>query len=198
VDSPPRQPQLGDADYDAAAFRRDLSGGRLRWLATVLAALSAVLAAAVFTGLLPPGSGPANPWAGQSPRRLTTPPHPMADTPPHARLALAFARALAAGDFQAAHKMLSPALRADFPPERLRQEYEGMFEYAGDTKAAAVELGSTMEDWPDKAGAEVGWAYVSIVGPNPVHGGDWVEAVAVTVEQTDGRLLIRDVQWGRP
>ncbi len=49
-----RQPQFGDPDYNLAAFRRDLFGGRLRWLATVLAVLSAALIVCVFSGLLPP------------------------------------------------------------------------------------------------------------------------------------------------
>jgi hypothetical protein len=36
---PHREPQLGDPDYDLAAFGRDLTGGSLRWIATALAAL---------------------------------------------------------------------------------------------------------------------------------------------------------------
>ena len=48
-----RQPQFGDADYNLAAFGREVCGGRLRWFATVLAALSAILLIGVFAGLLP-------------------------------------------------------------------------------------------------------------------------------------------------
>ena len=117
---------------------------------------------------------------------------------PYGEQALAFANALVAGDFESAHRLLSPALRGEYPPARLRQEYEDMFSYAGNTAATRVDLGSTMDDWPGKADAEVGWAYVSISGPNVVIGGEWCEAVAVAFVDVDGRLLICDIQWGRP
>jgi hypothetical protein len=94
--------------------------------------------------------------------------------------------------------MLSPGLRDDFPPSRLKHEYEQMFSYAGDTKATEVDVMNTMEYWPDKEDSDIGWAYASISGPNPVHGGVWCEAVAVVVEDKNGRLLIREITWGRP
>jgi hypothetical protein len=117
---------------------------------------------------------------------------------PHGQVALAFARALAAGDFETAHRMLSPTLRDEWPPGQLQREYEQMFSYAGETKATGVELADTWEDWPGKQDADIGGAYVSIIGPNAVFGGDWVEAVAVTVEDNNGRPLIREIIWGRP
>ena len=49
-----QQPQFGDADYNLAAFGREVCGGRLRWLATVLAALSSLLLICILAGLFPP------------------------------------------------------------------------------------------------------------------------------------------------
>ena len=47
-------PQLGDPDYDFAAFFRDVFGGGLRWLATVLAVVAALFVIGIFAELLPP------------------------------------------------------------------------------------------------------------------------------------------------
>jgi hypothetical protein len=47
-------PQLGDPDYDITAFGREVFGGGLRWLATVLAAVAALFVIAIFAELLPP------------------------------------------------------------------------------------------------------------------------------------------------
>jgi hypothetical protein len=38
--TPPRQPQLGDPDYNLAALHRDLLGGSLRWFASILTLLT--------------------------------------------------------------------------------------------------------------------------------------------------------------
>ena len=55
-----------------------------------------------------------------------------------------------------------------------------------------LEVGQTMEAWPDKQPHDVGWAYVSI-------GGDvYSEAVTVVVARENGRLVIRQVEFGRP
>lgn len=43
MDEQPRRPQLGAADYNAAAFTHNVFGGGLRWFATVCAAGSAIL-----------------------------------------------------------------------------------------------------------------------------------------------------------
>lgn len=49
----PRRPQLGDADYDATAFLHELSGGSLRWIATILAVVAALFLASILAGNLP-------------------------------------------------------------------------------------------------------------------------------------------------
>jgi hypothetical protein len=109
---------------------------------------------------------------------------------PHGRVALAFARALVAGEFEKAHQMLSPPLRDEFPPARLKQEYQDMFSYAGETGATDFDVIGASQEWLEKE-SDVGWAYASISGPNRVIGGAWIEAVAVIVEDNDGQMLIR-------
>jgi hypothetical protein len=118
-------------------------------------------------------------------------------TTPHGKIALAFTKALASGDFDGAHRMLAPELASEFPPARLKTKYEQMIRYAGKTKATDVEIMNTLEDFPAKEQTDVGWAYASFVGPHE-KGGSWGEAVAVIVADRDGRLLIRDIEWGRP
>lgn len=118
--------------------------------------------------------------------------------PPSAQVAQRFAEALAGGEFDVAHRLMSPTLAAGFSATQLKHEYEAMFSYAGVTKADRVEVLQVMDRWPGKERQDVGWAYVSIDGPNATHGGMWCEAVAVTVEDHNGQLLIREIEWGRP
>src|SRR5438045_3090510 len=66
---------------------------------------------------------------------------------PHGKIALTFARALAKGDFDKAHQMLTHKLRVEFPPSRLKARYEQMIAYAGKTAATDVDVLCTMEDW---------------------------------------------------
>lgn len=110
---------------------------------------------------------------------------------PYAKLAVRFAEALVGGDFAAAHGMLSPRLASELPADALRGRYEEMTEY-GDGPADFLQLMFTMEEWADHQPADVGWAYVAITGP------EFSEAVAVIVEQAEGELGIRDIEWGRP
>ena len=53
-------------------------------------------------------------------------------------IAVAFASALLEGDFFAAHAMLAPKLRADLPPELLRERYVGMFRGYTDGEPSSV------------------------------------------------------------
>jgi putative lipase involved disintegration of autophagic bodies len=55
-----------------------------------------------------------------------------------------------------------------------------------------VEVGVTMETWPDKQPSDVGWAYVSIGGEV------YSEAVIVVVALESDTLRIRTVEVGRP
>jgi hypothetical protein len=115
---------------------------------------------------------------------------------PCGMVALAFAHALAAGLFDAAQLILTPALCLDFPASRLRSEYNNMFSYVGGS-ADDVHLLGLMNEWPGKLPTDVGSAYVGISGGDS-NGDTWNEAVDVVVTRSDGRLLIRDIKWGRP
>jgi hypothetical protein len=48
------------------------------------------------------------------------------------------------------------------------------------------------QDWPAKQAGDVGWAYVTVLGE------ECIEAVTVFVAEQGEKLVIRDVEWGRP
>lgn len=106
-------------------------------------------------------------------------------------VALAFAERLVAGDYNAAHSMLAPALRENLSPAQLKVEYEGMIEY-GDGPPDFVGVMGILEEWPAKQAGDVGWAYVAISGVG------YSEAVSVVVSQEAEQLVIREIEWGRP
>lgn len=112
---------------------------------------------------------------------------------PYAQLAVRFAKALVNGDFTQANMLLSPELRVDLTPDRLRKTYEAMIEY-GDGLPTDVELIVTMEQWqlPEQRPTDLGWAYVAIAGPS------YSEAVTVIVEDAGSGPTIRYLEWGRP
>jgi hypothetical protein len=112
---------------------------------------------------------------------------------PYAQLAVRFAKSLVSGDFKQAYMLLSPELRLDLTPDRLRETYEAMIEY-GDGPPTDVELIVTMEQWqlPEQRSTDLGWAYVAIAGDG------YSEAVTVIVEDAGGESVIRYLEWGRP
>jgi len=113
---------------------------------------------------------------------------------PHAKVAVAFASALVDGDFERAHALLAPALQQQFTPDALRENFVDMFRgYArGNAKSVTFDEQFSFENWPAKLPGDLGWAYVGIIGD------DFVEGVAVTVADVEGRQLIRHIEWGRP
>jgi hypothetical protein len=112
---------------------------------------------------------------------------------PYAKLVVQFAGALVAGNFDLAHGLLSPELRAELPPDRLGAAYAAMIAY-GDGPPTAVELIVTMEQWqwPEQQPTDLGWAYVAIVGNG------YSEAVTAIVEAAAQGPVIRYLEWGRP
>lgn len=116
-----------------------------------------------------------------------------------ADIALTFARALVAKDYDRANAMLSTALKPSYPPETLAEHLKQM-----------VHCSENDSDWPtsvqvvtgldrsDTANSvrshpnDFGWAYVSIAGDG------YNEAVSVTVAEEQDRLVIRTIEWGRP
>jgi hypothetical protein len=104
---------------------------------------------------------------------------------------LAFARALARRDYPAAYAMTSGEYRSRTTMADMQAAFEAIVPMDS-PMAGSVEVGLTMETWPDKQPSDVGWAYVSI-------GGDvYSEAVIVVVAQEAGTLKIRTVEFGRP
>lgn len=90
--------------------------------------------------------------------------------------------------------MLPPALREERSPASLKSEFEAMYSgYAkGSPRSTHFDPEFSSVDWPGKQPGDVGWAYVGIEGDG------FLEAVAVTVASIDGRLHIREIEWGRP
>lgn len=108
-----------------------------------------------------------------------------------AGLALDFARAMASGETARAHGLLSSQLQAALPPEKLAAQYQEMVAY-GSGAPTTIQVMTTMDAWPDKQGADVGWVYVAIANDT------YSEAVTVVVSQEQSKLVIRSIEWGRP
>lgn len=116
-----------------------------------------------------------------------------------ADIALTFARALVAKEYERANAMLSDDLKTSSTPDVLRTTLEKMIQYAGDdsewpTAVCVVTAldASDMGGWVRKSSDDFGWTYVAI------NGDGYCEAVAVIVAVQSGRLVIRDIEWGRP
>lgn len=124
------------------------------------------------------------------PKRVTVTPSDPGKTP-HGAVALAFASALAAGDFTRARELLAPEQRKAITSVELRGTYEAMISYGG-TPADEVEVMNVMETWPAKEPGDIGWAYVAISGDG------YGEGIAVVVAAVGSDLLVRDIEWGRP
>ncbi len=106
----------------------------------------------------------------------------------HEEVMLQFGRALVAGDFAAAHRLLDEPLATEFTPQSLGERYSEMIAYGGGP-AADAQIITSFTEWPDQRPGDIGWAYAAIIGP------DFSEAVAGVVS---GRRLIRLLEWGRP
>jgi hypothetical protein len=113
---------------------------------------------------------------------------------PYAEVAVAFASALVDGDFARAESLLTPDLRQQLSREVLREKLYAMFRgYAeGEPRRALFDEEFQLEEWRRKRPGDIGWVYVGIEGE------DFLEAVNVVVASVEGRLLIRQVEWGRP
>ena len=107
------------------------------------------------------------------------------------RVALEFARALDAGRYEDAHRLLAADLARELTPAKLKENYEGMIAY-GPGPARSVVLLFALGYRPDSRPEDIGWAYVAIVGD------DFSEAVTVVVSREDGRPVVREIEWGRP
>lgn len=109
------------------------------------------------------------------------------------RIALEFANALVAGDFGAAHALLTKGARAKWPAAALRERYGEMTGYFPEPPEAP-ELDYTLDPGESslcKRG-DLGEAYVSI------HCADEGEGVLVVACREDDSARIRRVEWERP
>ncbi len=75
-----------------------------------------------------------------------------------------------------------------------------MIAYAGETTVDEVGLveETIVEKWTGQQPGELAWIYVSISGKFQEQEGIWNEGVVVLVVENEGRLMIRDIIWGRP
>jgi hypothetical protein len=115
-------------------------------------------------------------------------------------LALKFAHALVAGDYDKAHDLLSLPFQRRVSPADLAQHYDSMHSYVPEA-ADTVELGQF-----DGSGLqrELGWQWVTIgrllspTEPWRLNSGHWNEGVVLMIVEEDDRLAIGDIVWGRP
>ena len=109
------------------------------------------------------------------------------------RVAEQFGRAIAKGDFAAAHELLTEDAKTSYSPEHLKKAVEEMIA-VGDGPITDVEMVSEciLDDWPSKQEKDVGYVYVALTGEG------FCEAVTVTLTNEGGRIRIRALEWGRP
>ncbi len=109
----------------------------------------------------------------------------------HSELALQFAADLTRSDWVGAHRRLDVELAEQVQPTDLESAFDQMTSYGqGPWTVAGVD--STLDDWPTRRSADLGWAYVSLIGDG------FVEAIAVVVTATPLGNRIREIEWGRP
>jgi len=107
------------------------------------------------------------------------------------RVGLAFAKALAARDYDGAYALTSSDYRDSTSVTALQDAFESIVPVDW-TTIGPIEVGQTMDEWPGRQPSDVGWAYLSV-------GGDvYSEANTVVVTLEDGDLKVRTVEFGRP
>ena len=109
----------------------------------------------------------------------------------HGRLATDFASALKDERFGDAHALLTGPLQLVMPLDTLAEAYREMISY-GSGPTTDIELMHTMEEWPGRQDADLGWAYVAMWGD------DFSEAVTVIVHAGVDGPRVRQIEWGRP
>ncbi len=106
-------------------------------------------------------------------------------------IAAAFARAIHAGDADAAHAMLSDDCGRTMSASELADEYNVLAEDMGGVTGIG-DATVILEDWPGKADGDCAMVYV------PLEGDVFSEAVTVTVAVSGDGFCISGVEWGRP
>lgn len=103
----------------------------------------------------------------------------------YGKIALEFAKALAAEDFALAYSFLH---QEDVD---LEEELGEMLE-CYDGPITLIEVMDEMESWPGKSEIDIGWAYAALTGDG------FSEAIAVVVSNVNNSLKITNIEWGRP
>jgi len=113
---------------------------------------------------------------------------------PFEEVAVNFASALVAGEYERARTWLAPDLRRQYSAVELQNRLLEMFELSADESPAEILLDPTgsLEEWPTRQPGDVGWAYVGITGKA------FVEGLSITISRIGGSAFIRDIEWGRP
>jgi hypothetical protein len=109
---------------------------------------------------------------------------------------LAFARAIVAGDYAAAHSMLSEQLRREMSTDDLKANYDQMVSYT-DSPPDTIEIGQLFEPFDSDGVADgLGWVFVNV---DCLHGPDgcWLESIGVLVVSEGPRQAIAQIMWGR-
>ena len=106
-------------------------------------------------------------------------------------VALSFAQHLANRSYESAYALTTQQYQADVALEQMQEEFEEIIpEDWGEV--APIEVGETMQSWPQQQASDLMWLYVSL-------GGDvYSEAVTVVVALEDDQPRIRTVEFGRP
>lgn len=109
----------------------------------------------------------------------------------HEELAVEFATTLITGYYEGSEKFLSKSLRKVWPALSLKAAYEEMVGYF-ESEPNFVDATEELTDWPSRVHGDVGWVYVTISNDS------CSEGVAVVVSEENEKLVIRDIEWGRP
>jgi len=96
-------------------------------------------------------------------------------------------------DDQAAWSLLASETRRLHSCEDLKAAAEAMSSYAsGPILLSQIIESATLEDWPARSHGDVAVVYLALTGAG------FSEAVTLTLAWQDGRIVIRDLAWGRP
>lgn len=104
-----------------------------------------------------------------------------------------FGELIAGQRYQTTWLLLSPEAQDAHPPEQMAEAVAAMTDYApGPIQEAYLEEEFTIESWPAKRANDLAVVYISL------NGGNFSEAVTLTLAEDGNNVFIRDLVWGRP
>ena len=105
--------------------------------------------------------------------------------------ALEFAEQVAAGNFDVAFEMLHDTIKGELSPGKIENLYRQMVT-SPDIAATSIVFENAIDEWPQKEANDLKWCYLSVTN------GEDCEAIAVIVTKVQDKMLIREIEWGRP